>query len=170
MVAWQHRPNLRAPRGPPLYEFPANTTLYPNRPIVPLDTPGALREGLRCFDGFPPAPRRDSPKATRPREENPVIANALIITIAILLAIGFWLMGRAAVPHPLPAHPHSSIWGCDLLWVAVLFVNVFAAVYVVQRKFFLKDTGRKLSHIDKQAIIGRSSVPSPKDGIDEALP
>jgi hypothetical protein len=51
-----------------------------------------------------------------------------------------------------------------------VFVNVFAAVYTIERKFFLKDTGRKLSHIDKQAIVGHPSLPSPKDPSDEALP
>jgi hypothetical protein len=119
--------------------------------------------------GFPPAPRRDSPKAPA-REENPVIANSLITTIAILLAVGFWLMGRLRFLIPyrhILIHQYGAV---ILLSVAILFVNVFAAVYVVQRKFFLKDTGRKLSHIDKQAIIGRSSLPSANDGSDEALP
>jgi hypothetical protein len=99
-----------------------------------------------------------------------VIANSLITTIAILLAIGFSLMDwlRFLIPYRLILiHQYGPV---ILLSTAILFVNVFAAVYVVQRKFFLKDTGRKLSHIDKQAIIGRSSVPSIKNGNDEALP
>jgi hypothetical protein len=45
----------------------------------------------------------------------------------------------------------------------VLFVNVFAAVYAVQRKFFLKDTGRKLTHVDHQALAGQFPLPSPND-------
>lgn len=89
-----------------------------------------------------------------------MIANALIITIAILLAVGFWLMGqlRFLIPYRhILFHQYGTV---IFLGTAVLFVNVFAAVYVVQRKFFLKDTGRKLSHIDKQALAGRSSVPT----------
>jgi hypothetical protein len=50
-----------------------------------------------------------------------------------------------------------------LLWIAVLFVNVFAGVYAIQRKFFLKDTGRKLSHVDNQALAGHFALPSPTD-------
>jgi hypothetical protein len=34
-------------------------------------------------------------------------------------------------------------------------VNVFAGVYTIQRKFFLKDTGRKLTHVDNQALAGQ---------------
>jgi hypothetical protein len=96
-----------------------------------------------------------------------VIANALMITVAILLAIGFWLMGplRFLIPYRhILIHQYGSV---ILLATFVLFANVFAAVYVIQRKFFLKDTGRKLSHIDKQVVVGDSSVPSPKD---EAIP
>lgn len=111
------------------------------------------------LDGSPPAPRKDEP----------VIANALIVTIAILLALGFWLMGelRFLIPYRhLLVHQYGAV---ILLWAGVLFVNVFAGVYAIERKFFLKDTGRKLSHIDKQALVGGSSVPSPKDARGEAI-
>jgi len=35
-------------------------------------------------------------------------------------------------------------------------------VYALQRKFFLKDTGRKLTHVDKQVALGQSALPSPE--------
>jgi hypothetical protein len=91
-----------------------------------------------------------------------MIANALILTIALLLALGFWLMGELTFLIPyrhILVHQYGAV---ILAWVSVLFVNVFAAVYAIQRKFFLKDTGRKLAHIDKQAAAGQSSVPSPE--------
>jgi hypothetical protein len=37
-------------------------------------------------------------------------------------------------------------------------MNLFAGIYAVQRKFFLKDTGRKLSHIDHQVAAGHAPV------------
>jgi hypothetical protein len=40
-------------------------------------------------------------------------------------------------------------------------VNVFAFVFVLIRKFFLKDTGRKLSHLDKQLHAGQTDMPAP---------
>jgi len=51
----------------------------------------------------------------------------------------------------------------DLLaWLAIVFINVFAALYTLERKFFLKDTGRKLLHIDRQVLSGQSPVPPPE--------
>lgn len=87
-----------------------------------------------------------------------MIANALIITIAVLLALGFWLMDelRFLIPYRhILLHQYADVL---FLGIAILFVNVFAAAYVIQRKFFLKDTGRKLSHVDKQALAGGSSL------------
>ena len=39
-------------------------------------------------------------------------------------------------------------------------MNVFGAAFVFIRKFFLKDTGRKLSHLDKQLHTGGIEVPA----------
>lgn len=90
-----------------------------------------------------------------------MVANALIVTIALLLALGFWLLGELKFLVPY-RHVLLRQYGSQLLvWFAVLFINVFAAVYAVQRKFFLKDTGRKLSHVDTQVIIGHTPLPSP---------
>ena len=91
-----------------------------------------------------------------------MIANALILTIALLLALGFWLMGelKFLIPYRhILIHQYGSV---ILTWIAVLFVNIFAAVYTIERKFFLKDTGRKLTHVDKQVAAGQSPVPSPE--------
>ena len=90
-----------------------------------------------------------------------MIANALIVTIAILLALAFWLMGELKFLIPYRFILYDQYGTVILAWAGVLFVNVFAAVYAIQRKFFLKDTGRKLSHIDKQVVAGHSSVPPP---------
>ena len=90
-----------------------------------------------------------------------MIANVLLITLAILLALGFWLMGelRFLVPYKL------VLWRAYatpiLGYVGILSVNVFAAAFVLIRKFFLKDTGRKLSHLDKQLHVGQTDVPAP---------
>jgi hypothetical protein len=42
---------------------------------------------------------------------------------------------------------------------AVLFFNVFGAALLLQRKFLLKDTGRKLSHLDQQFQVGQMELP-----------
>ena len=94
-----------------------------------------------------------------------MIANVLLITIATLLALGFWLMGELKffVPYKL------VLWRAYatpiVSYIAILSVNVFAAAFVLIRKFFLKDTGRKLSHIDKQLHVGQTELPA--SGFDE---
>jgi hypothetical protein len=90
-----------------------------------------------------------------------MLANALILTIAVLLALGFWLMNelKFLIPYKyILLHQYGPVLlGC----LAVVFLNLFAGIYVVQRKFFLKDTGRKLSHIDQQVAAGHAAVPAP---------
>jgi hypothetical protein len=92
-----------------------------------------------------------------------MIANTLLATIAVLLAGGFWLMGelKFLIPYRhILIHQYGGVIG---LSIAVLFVNVFAALYAIQRKFFLKDTGRKLTHVDHQALAGQFPLPSPTE-------
>ena len=90
-----------------------------------------------------------------------MVANALLITIALLLALGFWLLGELKFLIPYRHVLFHQYGSTLLLWLAVLFVNVFAAVYAIQRKILLKDTGRKLSHVDTQVIVGDAPLPSP---------
>jgi len=90
-----------------------------------------------------------------------LIANALLVTVAILLALGFWLMGELKffVPYKL------VLWRAYatpiLVYAGILSVNVFAFVFILIRKLFLKDTGRKLSHLDKQFHMGQTDMPAP---------
>jgi hypothetical protein len=91
-----------------------------------------------------------------------MIANALIVTIAILLALVFWLMSELnfLVPYRhVLLHQYGEL---VLISSGVAFTNIFAAVYAIERRFFLKDTGRKLSHIDTQALLGDFRVPHPE--------
>jgi len=90
-----------------------------------------------------------------------MIANAMLIALAVSLACLFWLMGelKFLVPYKrLIFHQYGTML---LAWLAILFVNLFAAIYWIQRKCFLKDTGRKLRHIDNQASGGYTSMPLP---------
>jgi hypothetical protein len=90
-----------------------------------------------------------------------MIANALIVTIAVLLAYGFWLMGELkfmAAYRMALLHAYGQ-WICGS--AAVLFFNVFGAVLLLQRKFLLKNTGRKLSHLDRQFQVGQVEMPAP---------
>ncbi len=90
-----------------------------------------------------------------------MIANALFLTIAVLLALCFWLMGELKFFIPYKAVLFHEYGTAIEVYVAVLFLNVFAAAFALNRKLFLKDTGRKLSHLDKQLHVGQTEVPAP---------
>jgi hypothetical protein len=90
-----------------------------------------------------------------------MIANALILTIALLLGYGFWLLDQLKFMTPYKGvlfHEYGSV---ILISIAVLFLNVFAGALALNRRFFLKDTGRKLAHLDKQFNVGQAEMPAP---------
>ncbi len=89
-----------------------------------------------------------------------MIANALFITIALLLALGFWLMGELRIFVPYKNVLFHEYGSTAVGYVTGLFANLFAATFTLIRKFFLKDTGRKLSHLDKQLHQGESELPA----------
>ena len=90
-----------------------------------------------------------------------MIANTLFITVVLLLALGFWLPGELKFFAPYKLVLWREYATPILTYVALLSVNVLAAAFVFIRKFFLKDTGRKLSHLDKQLLMGATDVPAP---------
>jgi len=88
-----------------------------------------------------------------------MIANALLLAVAFLLGIAFYLMGELKFLVPYRAFLfHEYAWALSIFF-GILFVNFFAGTFVLIRKFFLKDTGRKLSHIDKQFHIRHADLP-----------
>ena len=92
-----------------------------------------------------------------------MIANSLLLTIAILLAYGFWLMDQLKFMAPYKAVIFNTYGSVILAAVAILFLNVFGGFLAINRRFFLKDTGRKLSHLDKQFNVGQVEMPAPSD-------
>ena len=92
-----------------------------------------------------------------------MIANALLIALALLLACLFGLMGELKFLVPYKRVILGQYGTVLLAWFGILFGNLFAAVYWIQRKFFLKDTGRKLRHIDNQARGEHASLSWPND-------
>lgn len=89
-----------------------------------------------------------------------MVANALLITITVVFAIGFTLMGELRFFTPLKVVIWRAYSAYILIYVGVLSTNIFAVAFVLNRKFFLKDTGRKLAHLDKQFAVGHSDVPA----------
>jgi hypothetical protein len=92
-----------------------------------------------------------------------MIPNALMLTIAILLGYGFWLLDQLRFMAPYRSVLLHSYGPTLLIAFFVLFLNVFGAALLLQRKFFLKDTGRKLSHLDRQFQVRQVEMPVPED-------
>ena len=90
-----------------------------------------------------------------------MIANALLLTIALMLALGFWFMGELKYLIPYKRFLIREYGNVILLYIATLFFNVFAVALALNRKFLLKHTGRKLSHLDKQLQLGHGELPAP---------
>ena len=85
-----------------------------------------------------------------------MIGNAVFATTVIFLALGLFRDAGMPVLNPLPP-PHFREVRLELgTFRGALFVNLFAAVYMICRKLFLKDTGRKLAHLEKQLRTGGS--------------
>jgi hypothetical protein len=102
-----------------------------------------------------------TPDAATANGGTPMVANSLFLTIAILLALGFWLLGELKFFIPYKALLFHEYGNAILVYLTTLFLNLFAGAFALNRKFFLKDTGRKLSHLDKQLHVGQTEVRAP---------
>jgi hypothetical protein len=85
-------------------------------------------------------------------------ANALLIALAVLLACLFGLMGELKFLVPYKRLIFNQYGTMLLAWLTILFGNLFVAIYWIQRRFFLKDIGRKLRHIDNQTSGDHTSM------------
>lgn len=92
-----------------------------------------------------------------------MIANAMLLALAVLLACMFGLMGELKFLVPYKRTIFHQYGIVLVVWLGLLFGNLFVAIYWLQRKFFLKDTGCKLRHIDNQAGGGHMSMRLPND-------
>ena len=90
-----------------------------------------------------------------------MIANALLFTIVMLLGYGFWLLDQLKFMARYKAALYHAYGPTILIFLAVLFANLFGAALAVGRRFFLKNTGRKLSHLDKQFNVSHADLPVP---------
>jgi len=85
-----------------------------------------------------------------------MVANALFATTVICLAILIYLLQECQFLIPYRALLFEKYGSVIAVFGLALFINLFAAVYLVSRKVFLKDTGKKLAHLEKQLRSGPS--------------
>ena len=79
-----------------------------------------------------------------------MIANAAFLSGVTLFLVGAWLAGELTFLAPYKAtlfRRHGWTMGGAAL---LLFFNLFGVYYSIARWLFLRDTGRKLLHLDRQ--------------------
>jgi hypothetical protein len=85
-----------------------------------------------------------------------MVTNVFFATTILFMAIGFLLLDQCRFLIPYKTLLLQRYGAQILLFAAVLFINVYAAVYFGVRKLLLKETGRKLAHVEKQLRTGQS--------------
>ena len=85
-----------------------------------------------------------------------MVANALLATSVLMIAIVLYLMQALQFLAPYRSLIFAKYGTVVFTFAAALFLNIFALVYTLLRKFLLKDTGRKLAHLEKQLRTGET--------------
>lgn len=85
-----------------------------------------------------------------------MITNVFFATTVIFLAIGFFLLEECKFLIPYRALLAAKYSRVLAVYAAALFFNLFALIYLFVRKLLLKETGKKLAHVEKQLRSGDS--------------
>ena len=85
-----------------------------------------------------------------------MITNVFFATTVIFLAIGFFLLEECKFLIPYRALLIAKYSRVIAIYGVALFFNLFALIYLFVRKLLLKETGRKLAHVEKQLRSGDS--------------
>ena len=85
-----------------------------------------------------------------------MVANAFFATTVICMAVMLYVLQECQFLIPYRSLIIGKYGTVIALYTAALFVNLFALIYTVTRRVFLKDTGKKLAHLEKQLRVGPS--------------
>lgn len=87
-----------------------------------------------------------------------MIANAVLIAIAVFVALLVVLLDRLKFLAPLKWHLFHN-YGTEIgIFILLIFFNLFALLFSFFRRTRLKHTGQKLLHLDKQVKTGHSAL------------
>jgi hypothetical protein len=87
-----------------------------------------------------------------------MIANTAFLAAVVLLLLACALLEPLAVLAPYKRLIVERYLGIVIGCLAVVFLNLFAVFYAIARRLFLKDTGRKLAHVEKQLLTPEAIV------------
>jgi hypothetical protein len=87
-----------------------------------------------------------------------MFANAVFIASLVLIALGVWLSGELRFLTPwrsLILHNYAS---AIAIYSSLLFANLLGLAIWIERKFFLRDAGRKLKHLEQEIHSGQHEL------------
>jgi hypothetical protein len=91
-----------------------------------------------------------------------MIANTAFLAALTTFLLAAWLAGELTVLSPYKALLFRDHGVVIVGGVLILFLNLSAVYYALARWIFLRDTGRKLTHVDRQLIAS--------EGVHEDVP
>jgi hypothetical protein len=87
-----------------------------------------------------------------------MIANAMFVATLIFLALGFWLAREMQFLIPWRSLILHRYLSSVLVFCGLLFANILGLTIWAERKFFLRDTGRRLRHLEQEIHTGQSEL------------
>lgn len=87
-----------------------------------------------------------------------MIGNSAFIAGMLLLVACFATVEQVTFLAPYKRLLFDRYWAWLLGFLGVLYLNLFAGCYLLSRRLFLKETGRKLAHLERQLQSGDSIV------------
>ena len=87
-----------------------------------------------------------------------MIANAVFVATLMFLALGFGLMSQMHFLVPWRSLIVHAYLQPIATYCALLFAIILGLTIWIERKFFLRDTGRKLKHLDQEIHTGQSEL------------
>ena len=87
-----------------------------------------------------------------------MLANAIFIAVVIFVALAFALMGQLRFLVPWRALIWHEYWRAILFYCGLLFANLLGFAIWLERKLWLRDTGRKLKHLDQEIHSGQNEL------------
>ena len=87
-----------------------------------------------------------------------MIANALLLAVLIVLGAVLWVLGETTFLAPYRSVLLDRYGIAIALFLLVLLLNLTGLLYLAMRVLLLKDTGRKLAHLEKQLRSGSPIV------------
>ena len=87
-----------------------------------------------------------------------MIGNVLLLALTLFKVFWFLLLDRLKFLIPYRDIILRNYGWAIGLYATLLLANLFAAFFLIARRFFLKHTGQKLVYVDKQLRIGEDDL------------